>query len=59
MELCSGPIAVDMKLLSPGQMLALQQPFQVEGEVASTAVSSTVLCWLNPGVGLGIGWLSS
>ena len=33
-ELCSGPIAVDMKLLSPGQMLALQQPFQVEGEVS-------------------------
>ena len=32
--LCSGPIAVDMKLLSPGQMLALQQPFQVEGEVS-------------------------
>ena len=32
-ELCSGPIAVDMKLLSPGQMLALQQPFQVKGEV--------------------------
>ena len=33
-ELCSGPIAVDMKLLSPGQMLALQQPFQVAGEVS-------------------------
>ena len=33
-ELCSGPIAVDMKLLNPGQMLALQQPFQVEGEVS-------------------------
>ena len=33
-ELCSGPIAVDMKLLSPGQMLTLQQPFQVEGEVS-------------------------
>ena len=33
-ELCSGPIAVDMKLLSPGQMLALQQPFRVEGEVS-------------------------
>ena len=33
-DLCSGPIAVDMKLLSPGQMLALQQPFQVEGEVS-------------------------
>ena len=33
-HLCSGPIAVDMKLLSPGQMLALQQPFQVEGEVS-------------------------
>ena len=32
-ELSSGPIAVDMKLLSPGQMLALQQPFQVKGEV--------------------------
>ena len=32
--LCSGPIAVDMKLLSPGQRLALQQPFQVEGEVS-------------------------
>ena len=32
--LCSGPIAVDMKLLTPGQMLALQQPFQVEGEVS-------------------------
>ena len=33
-HLCSGPIAVDMKLLSPGQMLALQQSFQVEGEVS-------------------------
>jgi len=33
-DLCSGPIAVDMKLLSPGQMLALQQPFQVKGEVS-------------------------
>ena len=33
-ELCSGPIAVDMKLLSPGQMLALNQPFQVQGEVS-------------------------
>ena len=33
-ELCSGPIAVDMKLLSPGQMLTLQQPFQVEGDVS-------------------------
>ena len=33
-QLSSGPIAVDMKLLSPGQMLALQQPFQVEGEVS-------------------------
>ncbi len=33
-ELCSGPIAVDIKLLSPGQMLTLQQPFQVEGEVS-------------------------
>ena len=33
-ELCSSPIAVDMKLLSPGQMLTLQQPFQVEGEVS-------------------------
>ena len=33
-NLSSGPIAVDMKLLSPGQMLALQQPFQVAGEVS-------------------------
>ncbi len=33
-DLWSGPIAVDMKLLSPGQMLTLQQPFQVEGEVS-------------------------
>ena len=33
-HLRSGPIAVDMKLLSPGQMLALQQSFQVEGEVS-------------------------
>ena len=33
-ELRSGPIAVDTKLLSPGQMLTLQQPFQVEGEVS-------------------------
>ena len=33
-DLSSGPIAVDMKLLSPGQMLALQQPFQVKGEVS-------------------------
>ena len=33
-DLCSGPIAVDMKLLSPGQMLALKQPFQVAGEVS-------------------------
>lgn len=33
-DLCSGPITVDMKLLSPGQMLALQQSFQVEGEVS-------------------------
>ena len=33
-ELCSGPIAVDMKLLSPGQTLALKQPFQVAGEVS-------------------------
>ena len=33
-DLRSGPIAVDMKLLSPGQMLALQQPFQVAGEVS-------------------------
>ena len=32
-DVYSGPIAVDMKLLSPGQMLALQQPFQVEGDV--------------------------
>ena len=33
-DLSSGPIGVDMKLLNPGQMLALQQPFQVEGEVS-------------------------
>ena len=33
-ELRSGPIALDMKLLSPGQMLALKQPFQVAGEVS-------------------------
>ena len=33
-ELSSGPIAVDMKLLSPGQMLALKQPFEVKGEVS-------------------------
>ena len=33
-ELRSGSIAVDMKLLSPGQMLALKQPFQVAGEVS-------------------------
>ncbi len=33
-DLSSGAIAVDMKLLSPGQMLALQQPFQVDGEVS-------------------------
>ena len=33
-DLSSGAIAVDMKLLSPGQMLALQQPFQVRGEVS-------------------------
>ena len=33
-ELRSSPIAVDMKLLSPGQMLALKQPFQVAGEVS-------------------------
>ena len=33
-DLSSGPIGVDMKLLNPGQILALQQPFQVEGEVS-------------------------
>ena len=50
--LCSGPIAVDMKLLSRGQMLALQQPFQVEGEVSfngrqlNSAVLSEPWRWL-------------
>ena len=33
-NLSSGPIAVDKKLLSTGQMLALQQPIQVAGEVS-------------------------
>ena len=31
-QLLSGPITVDVNVLSPEQMLALQHPFQVEGE---------------------------
>ncbi len=37
-QLRSGPIAVDVNVLSPGQVLSLQHPFQVEGEVSSVAV---------------------
>jgi hypothetical protein len=33
-QLRSGPIAVDVNVLSPGQVLSLQHPFQVEGEVS-------------------------
>ena len=33
-QLLSGPITVDVNVLSPEQMLALQHPFQVEGEVS-------------------------
>ncbi len=33
-QVCSGPITIDLNVLSPGQMLALQHPFQVEGEVS-------------------------
>ena len=33
-QLRSGPITVDLNVLSPGQMLSLQHPFQVEGEVS-------------------------
>ena len=40
-ELCSGPIAVDMKLLSPGQMLTLQQPFQGIAQHRFTRIPAT------------------
>ena len=33
-QLRSGPITVDVNVLSPGQRLALQHPFQVEGDVS-------------------------
>jgi hypothetical protein len=44
-QLRSGPITVDLNVLSPGQMLALQHPFQVEGEVSisGTALNDALL----------------
>ncbi len=35
-DLRSGPIQVDVKLLQPGRMLSLQQPFVLQGEVTMT-----------------------
>ena len=34
--LSSGPIQVDLQLLQPGRMLALQHPFRLEGDVTIT-----------------------
>ena len=51
-DLRSGPIQVDLKVLKPGQMLDLKHPFQVKGEVTlhgadlNTALLSPLWRWL-------------
>ena len=58
-QLRSGPITVDVNVLSPEQMLALQHPFQVEGDVSISGGALNDACWLSHGVGLVIGLLNS